>query len=262
MAIRASAPPLAAPGTRERAPLRPADFAWTIVPHTHWDREWYQPFEPFRLRLARALDDLLDVLDRDPEFTTFTLDGQSVILEDYVALHPEREEHLRRHLASGRLVAGPAYVLPDEFLAPQEALVRNFLIGSQVARRFGARPMPVGYQPDPFGHVAQLPQILRGFGISSLLFWRGIGEDGEGMGSLCAWLGPDGSRVLGVRLLGGYGNASQIGRWGREGRDFAKEPDAWEGVAIDRLARYVERWDPELRRDGIGRLLLCNGSDH
>src|SRR3954469_11793252 len=104
MAIRASAPPLAAPGTRERAPLRPADYAWTIVPHTHWDREWYQPFEVFRWRLARMLDDLLDLLETEPRFERFTLDGQSVILEDYLELHPHQADRVRALLASGRLV--------------------------------------------------------------------------------------------------------------------------------------------------------------
>jgi mannosylglycerate hydrolase len=244
------------------AALRPAAFSWTIVPHTHWDREWYQPFEAFRWRLARMLDELLDLLESEPRFEHFTLDGQAAILDDYLGLHPHQAPRVRALLESGRLVAGPAYVLPDEFLAPQEALVRNLLIGQRVARALGAEPMAVGYQPDPFGHVAQMPQILRGFGIDSFIFWRGMGDQAERVGSLFSWRGPDGSEVLAIRQLGGYGNASQLGRWGRDGRDHGDVPEEREAVAIDRLQRYLDRWGNEVRRDAVGPLLLCNGSDH
>ncbi|HSA57575.1 MAG TPA: hypothetical protein VLE53_17815, partial [Gemmatimonadaceae bacterium] len=132
-----------------------------LVAHTHWDREWYQPFEVFRIRLARAVERICDVLEADPRFTSFTLDGQAVILEDVVELRPDLEPRLRRLIAAGRLEVGPSFVLPDEFLASPEALVRNLLLGRTVCERFGARPMAVGYMPDPFGHVAQMPQILR-----------------------------------------------------------------------------------------------------
>jgi mannosylglycerate hydrolase len=243
-------------------PLRPVDFRWTIVPHTHWDREWYQPYELFRLRLVRMVDELLDLLEREPEFSAFNLDGQAVILEDYLEIRPEAEPRLRALLEAGRLATGPSYVLPDEFLAPQEALVRNLLIGSRVARSLGAHPTRIGYQPDPFGHVAQLPQVLRGFGLDTFLFWRGVGEEGERLGSLFAWRAPDGSGVVAIRQLGGYGNASQLGRWGRDGRDHLARPEEWEDVAIDRLQRYLDTWGGEVTRDGIGQLLLCNGSDH
>jgi mannosylglycerate hydrolase len=245
-----------------RPTLHPTDFRWTIVPHTHWDREWYQPFEVFRLRLVRMIDELLGVLETEPAFGAFSLDGQSVILEDYLEVRPDQAPRVRALLEAGRLACGPSYVLPDEFLAPQEALVRNFLIGTRVARDAGARPSRVGYQPDPFGHVAQLPQLLRGFGLDTFMFWRGLGEPGEHLGSLFAWRAPDGSAVVAIRQLGGYGNASQIGRWGRDGRDYSRQPERWAEIAVDRLQRYLDRWGPEVRRDGIRELLLCNGSDH
>jgi mannosylglycerate hydrolase len=239
-----------------------AGFRFTIVPHTHWDREWYQPFEVFRLRLARMLDELIEILDTDPEFRTFVLDGQAVILEDYLDLRPERADDLRRLLADGRLVTGPSYVLPDEFLAGQEALVRNLLMGRAVCRRFGAEPMAVGYYPDTFGHVAQLPQILRGFGLDSFVFWRGLGDEGNDVGVAFDWQAPDGSRVLAVRQLGSYGNACAIGRWASGGIDMAARPDLWPEVAAQRLARHVSVFAPEIERTGSREALACNGSDH
>jgi alpha-mannosidase/mannosylglycerate hydrolase len=143
-----------------------------VVSHTHWDREWYRPFENFRFRLVRLVDRLVEILDADPEYRYFMLDGQTIVIEDYLEVRPAAEEALRRHVQSGRLQIGPWYILPDEFLVSGEATIRNMLIGQRVARRFGAA-MQIGYIPDTFGHIPQMPQILRGFGLDTAVFWRG-----------------------------------------------------------------------------------------
>ncbi len=104
-----------------------------IVPHTHWDREWYQTFQQFRMRLVRAVDKLLDILDRDPNFSYFMLDGQTIVLDDYLEVRPEQEKRLKRHTRSGRITVGPWYLQPDEFLVSGESLVRNLQIGLQRA---------------------------------------------------------------------------------------------------------------------------------
>ena len=178
-----------------------------IVPHTHWDREWYQTFQQFRMRLVRAVDKLLDILDRDPNFSYFMLDGQTIVLDDYLEVRPEQEKRLKRYTRSGRITVGPWYLQPDEFLVSGESLVRNLQIGLQRAAEFG-EPMRVGYLPDCFGHIAQLPQILRGFGIDSAVFWRGVGADARK--SEFYWTAPDGTRVLVVHLADsrGYSNAA------------------------------------------------------
>src|SRR6266852_5065198 len=178
-----------------------------LVPHTHWDREWYQTFQQFRIRLVHAVDKLLDILERDPDFSHFMLDGKTIVLDDYLEARPEQEERLKRHTRSGRISVGPWYVQPDEFLVSGESLVRNLQIGLQRAAEFGD-PMRVGYVPDCFGHIAQLPQILRGFGIDSAVFWRGVGADTQK--SEFDWVAPDGTRVLVVHLASprGYSNAA------------------------------------------------------
>jgi mannosylglycerate hydrolase len=239
-----------------------AGYRFTVVPHTHWDREWYQPFEVFRMRLARAVGRICDVLETDPRFTSFTLDGQAVILEDVVELRPDLDARLRRLITEGRLEVGPSYVLPDEFLAGQEALVRNLLHGRTVCERFGARPMAVGYMPDPFGHVGQMPQILRGFGLDAFIFWRGLGDEADRLGLVFAWEAPDGSRVTAIRQLGSYGNANQLGRWAEGGVDLVDHPDRYPDTAADRFRRYVRTYHAELERTPTPELFLCNGSDH
>jgi alpha-mannosidase len=218
-----------------------------VVPHTHWDREWYRPFEHFRLALGRVVDELIDVLERDDAFTSFTLDGQAVVLEDYVEVRPENEGRLRALLAAGRIEVGPSYVLPDEFLVGGEALVRNLLIGRATCRRFGAEPSAVGYMPDSFGHPLQLPQILSGFGLHSFIFSRGLGDQLDEIGVVFRWRAPDGSSVLAFQQLPDYSNFAEM-----------SEP----APAEERIRSILEQFGTALDAAGIDCVLLCNGSDH
>jgi alpha-mannosidase len=218
-----------------------------VVPHTHWDREWYRPFEHFRLWLGHVVDGVLETLERDPSFTSFTLDGQAIVLEDYVDARPENEPRLRALLEAGRIEVGPSYVLPDELLVSGEALVRNQLIGRQVCKRFGAEPSPVGYIPDSFGHPLQLPQILRGFGLGNCVFSRGMGDELDETGVVFRWRAPNGDEVLALQQLPQYGN-------------FARIADADD--AQQRIEGVVEQFGAFLERAQIAAVLLCNGSDH
>src|SRR5688572_28985348 len=101
-----------------------------VVSHTHWDREWYHPAERFRQRLVELVDELLD----QPGEGCFLLDGQTVVLEDYLEVRPERASDLSAALRDGRLEAGPWYVLADELIPGGEGLVRNLLAGQRALR--------------------------------------------------------------------------------------------------------------------------------
>src|SRR5438270_7276503 len=187
----------------------PFDFRYLVVPHTHWDREWYVPFEVFRLRLGAVIDGVLDKLEADPEFRSFPLDGQGIVLEDYAAARPDHVHRLRALLAAGRLEAGPWYVLPDEILVGSEALVRNLLLGRRVCRRFGVEPTAAGYEPDSFGHPAQLPQILAGFGLRTFLFSRGLGDQLDDVGVVFRWQ-AGGAEVVACQFLPHYDNFARL----------------------------------------------------
>ncbi len=212
-----------------------------IVSHTHWDREWYEPFQRFRLRLVRLLDRLLSILECDPDYRYFTLDGQTIVLDDYLEIRPERQEELRRHVQQGRVLIGPWYVLVDEALVSGEALVRNLLLGAHEADRWGAK-MAVGYIPDPFGHISQMPQILRGFGIDSAVLARGVGDRPTEL----LWESPDGSAVLLCNLRDSYDNAAHLPV--RDETAFAQE--------IERLCANLA---PNATTESF---LLMNGTDH
>ncbi|MFN8041369.1 MAG: glycoside hydrolase family 38 C-terminal domain-containing protein [Acidimicrobiales bacterium] len=215
----------------------------TIVPHTHWDREWYEPFQTFRMRLVELVDDLLPLLDADPGYAHFQLDGQMAVVDDYLAIRPERAGDLRRLAADGRLSMGPWYILMDEFLVSGETMVRDLQLGLEAAAGFGGA-MPVGYLPDMFGHVAQMPQLLAQAGFADAVVWRGVpaAVDRDAF----TWVAPDGSAVRATYLLDGYGNGATL------------PDDAKDLVAM--VDRFVERFDAFLPTDAP--LLWMNGTDH
>ena len=179
----------------------------SVVPHTHWDREWYAPFQRFRLQLVDLLDDLLPRLEADPSFRHFLLDGQMAVVDDYLEVRPEAEATLRRLATSGRLAMGPWYALPDEFLVSGETLVRNLQLGLRRAAAFGGA-MDVGYLPDMFGHVAQMPQVLAQFGFEHTVVWRGVPSAVDRSGFW--WEAPDGTTIRAEYLPEGYGNGARV----------------------------------------------------
>jgi mannosylglycerate hydrolase len=212
-----------------------------VVSHTHWDREWYLTYEQFRMRLVTLVDRLLDLLDSDPAYKHFHLDGQTIVLEDYLEIRPEQEPRLRQAIEDGRILIGPWYVMPDEFLVSGESLIRNLLRGHRLSREFGA-PMPVGYLPDLFGHVGQMPQVWRQFGLDNTILWRGFG----GYNAEYWWDAPDGSRVLMMHLPPeGYCNATRI----------VFDPE-------EMMTRAAEKVGYERDRTQTGQALLMNGVDH
>src|SRR4030043_993031 len=212
-----------------------------LVSHTHWDREWYLTLQQFRLKLIHLIDRLLDILENDPDFRYFLLDGQAIILEDYLQIRPEREADLVRFVKSGRLLIGPWYVSPDEFLISPESHIRNLLEGDRLCQHFGEK-MLVGYLPDTFGHIGQMPQILRGFGINTACLWRGLADQPCEL----IWKAPDASRVLLSYLRDGYSNAASL-TTSNLGR-FIKE--------IDTLSLVLTPYSV------TGQILLMHGADH
>ncbi|MGE0199353.1 MAG: hypothetical protein AB7P76_00140 [Candidatus Melainabacteria bacterium] len=166
--------------------------------HTHWDREWYEPFRTYQLRLAEVIDAILERLDAG-QMDCFALDGQTVLLSDYLALRPDQTDRLLGAVQQGRLTIGPWFVMPDELLISGEALLRNLIRGIRTARSWGCHDF-TGYLPDTFGHSAHMPLMLNMCGIRSAIVWRGV-NPGQNM---FWWQSPDGSRVLTAHLSEGY----------------------------------------------------------
>lgn len=187
-----------------------------VISHTHWDREWYMPFEQFRFRLVDLIDNLLEILDENKQYI-FHLDAQTIVLEDYLEIRPYRKEILQRYIKEGRLLVGPWYVQNDFYLTSGEATIRNLLIGSRIANEMGKCTW-VGYTPDQFGLISQLPQIFNSFGMDSCIFGRGYNfyeKQGNELKALklpseFTWKGEDGSSVLAVNMPFWYNNAQRF----------------------------------------------------
>ena len=78
-----------------------------LVSLTQWDREWRFPFEKNRMLLVEMMDGLLDLLDKDPNYACFQLDGQTILLDDYCQVKPENAKWIRKHVEIGRLMIAP-----------------------------------------------------------------------------------------------------------------------------------------------------------
>ncbi len=213
-----------------------------VISHTHWDREWYLAYQSFRIRLVGLFDMLLDLFENDPEYKHFMLDGHTIPLEDYLEVRPDRFEDIERVVQQGKLLIGPWYIIPDEFLPGGEALIRNFLRGHRVAKLFGP-VMKVGYIPDPFGQIAHMPAILRGFGIEYATMWRGA--DDSLKTTEFFWRAPDGSEVLTIHKPFGYGGASTLPRQTKQ--------------LVARINALREQLEPLATTPYV---LMMNGSDH
>ncbi|XEC93043.1 alpha-mannosidase [Paenibacillus tarimensis] len=225
-----------------------------LIAHTHWDREWYMPYEKHHVRLVQLMDTLLDTLDKDAEFNNFFLDGQTIIIEDYVQIRPERQGQLEKYIREGRIHIGPWYILQDAFLTSSEANLRNLQIGHKDAKRYGG-VSKIGYFPDTFGNIGQAPQILKQAGIDNAVFGRGVKPTGfnnevadakyESSFSELIWQGPDGSSVLGILFANWYCNGMEVPQDTEEALRY------WEQKLSD-AEKYAS----------TSHLLFMNGCDH
>ncbi|HRR99122.1 MAG TPA: glycoside hydrolase family 38 C-terminal domain-containing protein [Candidatus Sumerlaeia bacterium] len=225
-----------------------------VVSETHWDRAWYLPFERFRARLVDMMDHLMQMLRR-ADFKYFVFDGQMVPFEDYLEIKPAEKKRLAGFVQKGKLIVGPFYILPDEYLISGEAHIRNLLIGHKLASEFGP-VQKVGYLPDPFGHISQIPQILNGFGIESFFFMRGMGDHPDKMGLEFWWDSPNKTgRVLACHQACTYSNALMMGIPYREQELYPIDYD-------EALAHAERAADNLLKFGGAAILLFNNGTDH
>ena len=226
-----------------------------IISHSHWDREWYMAYEQHHMRLIELIDDLLELFEVDPSFNSFHLDGQTIILDDYLQVRPEKRQALQRAIDEGKLRIGPFYILQDDFLISSESNVRNMLIGMEESRKWGT-PVMLGYFPDTFGNMGQTPQLMKQAGISAAAFGRGVkpigfdnqvleAENYSSQYSEMWWKGPDQTEIFGLLFANWYSNGNEIPVEKEAARVFWKQKlaDAEQYASTDHL-------------------LMMNGVDH
>ncbi|MBN2851410.1 MAG: hypothetical protein JXQ23_01590 [Clostridia bacterium] len=223
-----------------------------LVSHTHWDREWYQTFEGYRQRLIVVMDDLIRIMENNENYRFFHMDGQTIMLEDYLEVRKENKEKLEKLIKEGRILIGPWYVMPDEFLISGESLVRNLKMGHEICEEYQVKPLNNGYVIDIFGHNSQFPQILKGFNIDSATLYRGIGDFDK---DAFIWEAPDESQVLCIKLdrERSYSNFYFAIRWPFEGRNIDEKE------LIDRMKKLLDYQKP---LSVSHNMLMMDGVDH
>ncbi|HAY97171.1 MAG TPA: hypothetical protein DCY23_02505 [Ruminococcaceae bacterium] len=225
-----------------------------IVPHSHWDREWYMPFESHRMRLVELIDNIIELMEADNDYCYYHLDGQTIAVEDYLEIRPQNRERLMKLIRENKIQIGPWYVLQDEFLIDGESNIRNLMTGIGYCRANGVEPLMCGYLPDAFGNISQMPQILNGFGIDNAVFGRGIGrilcdnmpdKDNGAEVTEYIWSSPDGSSVIGIKFLGWYNNGAEL-------------PE--DAVSLKKRLQNIIAYSDRVCKTPL--VLLMNGSDH
>ena len=187
-------PPGGSDPSIRRSARPPIRLTFHLIPHTHWDREWYLPRAAFQARLVPVVDEVLDQLEQNPA-ARFVLDGQTVLLHDYLAVRPEHESRVAALVRCGALEIGPWYVLSDLLIPSAASLRRNLEEGARDAARFGRR-MEVLYSPDAFGHPAGLPRLAAESGLRWAVIRRGLGRPLGADRDLYRWEAATGESVL------------------------------------------------------------------
>ncbi|HII3949526.1 alpha-mannosidase [Enterococcus faecium] len=226
-----------------------------IISHSHWDREWYMAYEQHHMRLIELIDDLLELFEVDPSFNSFHLDGQTIILDDYLQVRPEKRQAIQQAINEGKLRIGPFYILQDDFLISSESNVRNMLIGMEESRKWRT-PVMLGYFPDTFGNMGQTPQLMKQAGISAAAFGRGVkpigfdnqvleAENYSSQYSEMWWKGPDQTAIFGLLFANWYSNGNEI-------------PVEKEAA----LAFWKQKLADAEQYASTNHLLMMNGVDH
>lgn len=211
---------------------------------THWDREWYLPFQEFRYNLIKTIDDMVSKLENDDNFRVFTLDGQTIVLEDYKEIAKSRADKLKKLIEEGRVLVGPWYVMPDELLVSGESLIRNLLFGERIAKEWNTKTLKYGYVNDVFGHISQMPQIFAGFDIKGAYLGRGLGDEPKITNFV--WKSPDGTEIMGYHGFYGGFSINVSGHFQKE--EFK-----------DYLKNYI---DEEISKSEIPIILIVDSNDH
>ncbi|HBO21335.1 MAG TPA: alpha-mannosidase [Providencia sp.] len=179
-----------------------------LIQHTHWDREWYFTENDSKIILYYFMNDLMDRLEQDTTLGPFILDGQTVVLEDYLKVAPKQCDRLKQLIKQGRILIGPWYTQTDFLVVGAESIARNLLLGKADCETWGSY-MPVGYVPDSFGQSAQLPMFLQQFDIKYAVIWRGWCER-DVASSEFIWRADSGDSVTTAVLPWGYGCAKWL----------------------------------------------------
>ncbi|MDF2567224.1 MAG: mngB 1, partial [Oscillospiraceae bacterium] len=169
-----------------------------VISGTHWDREWRHTAEQSKLRLADLMDNIINILETKDTYKCFCVDGGMIVIEDYLSIRPEKKDIIKKLIENKRMIVVNWYTLPETNTVAPESLIRNLLLGHKMAAEFGGG-MKSGYTATSYGQHSQMPQLYKGFGMETAIFYRGTNK--YVLSPLFAWESPDGSTLDTLRTF-------------------------------------------------------------
>ena len=173
-----------------------------IIGHSHIDAAWLWPW---RDGSDTVLNTFRSALNRMNETTEFRYSHSSMAHYRWVEkADPGMLDEIKRRIREGRWeVVGGWPVEPDCNIPSAESFVRHAVYGKHFARQLLGVDVKIGFNPDSFGHALGLPTILKGAGYGYYVFMRPQEHEMD-LPLLFWWEGPDGSRVLTLRIWKNY----------------------------------------------------------
>ncbi|MEM1581792.1 MAG: glycoside hydrolase family 38 C-terminal domain-containing protein [Candidatus Bathyarchaeia archaeon] len=166
------------------------EFKVYLVAHAHIDMNWLWPWEDTLRTIKETFSTMIKLMNKYDDF--HFSQSQAVTYKVVEENFPSLFDAIKQNVKKGNWdITASMWVEADLNMAGTEALLRQFLYARDyINQKFGVKPK-VCWEPDTFGHIWTLPQILRKYGIKYYYFMRcGKGHP------IFWWEGPDGSRVL------------------------------------------------------------------
>ena len=172
------------------------------IHHTHWDPIWYFTAQDALVQFSYNMKELLNAFD-EGLVENFFLDGQTAAIDEYLDIHPEDRNRIKKLVEEKKLFIGPFNSQLDCFISSGESVVNNLRLGIESANKLGG-VSKVAYLPDSFGHSYDFPKIFNQMGIYDFVITRGVGDE-YGLGSEFYLTSNDGSKLLVCTMISGYG---------------------------------------------------------
>jgi alpha-mannosidase len=170
--------------------IAPSKDTIQVVGHAHMDMNWLWTYSETMQMANDNLRQTVAFMDEFPDYTM--LQSQAAVYNFVEMVDPPLLEKVKKYVKEGRLeLAGGMWTEGDMNMSSGEAITRSFLLGQRYFQsRFG-KMANIGWLPDNFGHIAQMPQILKLAGCDYFYFHRTKPYIGTFW-----WIAPDSSRVL------------------------------------------------------------------
>ncbi len=177
-------------GQTNKSKNKPVADTIHVIGHAHMDMNWLWTYSETMQMCNDNLRQTVAFMNEFPDFTM--LQSQASVYNFVEMVDPPLLEQVKKYVKAGRLeLAGGMWSEGDMNMSSGEAITRSFLLGQRFFQsRFG-KMANIGWLPDNFGHISQMPQILKLAGCDYFYFHRVKPYLGTFW-----WIAPDSSKVL------------------------------------------------------------------